>query len=269
MIQPLYSLFYHLQKMTNKLPLVIPYLELCVTPRCTLRCRHCANLMQYYPSELSKDYPLEKLCASLENFIACVDSIISLRILGGEPLLHKGLPALLRYARGSGKVGRISVVTNGTLLPDDDTLLAMKETRAVMYISNYGDHSRKLDTLCKLLGNEGICFQTETVLTWRLHGFSRYGYTVDEVRDVYTGCDVPCKTLVNGELHICPRSAHGTALGVIEKRDADYVDIFSGNISERKRKIRALYDIDYVEACFFCKKNDDRIPIPAGEQDHG
>lgn len=63
--------------------------EIDLTKRCTLRCKECANLMQYYkkPDRI----PGETIRKSVICLLDSVDGIAMLKILGGEPLLEQEL----------------------------------------------------------------------------------------------------------------------------------------------------------------------------------
>lgn len=256
---------YELQLKYGTLPFIVPYVEICVTTRCSLRCEHCANFIPAYGKE-ARDYPTETICENMGKMLSAIDSIKMLRILGGEPLLHDGLATILRTAASFEKVGRIAIVTNGTLLPSQDVLAAARESRACFVISDYGACSRKADELEALLAGAGVACTRKKDPLWRDHGCQTHGYSLQDLRDVYQACDVPCKTLVDGELHICPRSAHGAALGWVNARDEDFVSVPSLTVPQLRQRFRALYDLDFVEACRLCKKPCDRSAVPAGAQ---
>ncbi len=78
-----------------------------LTPECNLKCKHC------YTSRFNRVlYPKE-------TYIKILDEIFELKIpsvgfTGGEPLLFPYISDLLEHS--SGKVGKITIATNGTLL---------------------------------------------------------------------------------------------------------------------------------------------------------
>lgn len=75
----------------------IPYLELVLTTKCTMRCESCNNLIQYFSPSNQYTCTLEGIKKSLELLLSKVDSIARVRIIGGEPLLFKDLPKLIDY----------------------------------------------------------------------------------------------------------------------------------------------------------------------------
>ena len=102
-----------LQRKTPLNPSPIPslrYLELQITDRCNLRCRHC-----YIGEGLHQDLSKERIQRGLEEF----EEIQGLRLLlsGGEPLLHPDFweinDALRNYAF------RSVLLSNGTLINEE------------------------------------------------------------------------------------------------------------------------------------------------------
>jgi hypothetical protein len=88
-------------------------LETHLADHCNLRCAHCCTLSPGSPSrfvdpgELQRD--LARSATALRPHV--------FKLTGGEPLLHPELLRCLDVARASGISERISVTTNGLLLP--------------------------------------------------------------------------------------------------------------------------------------------------------
>jgi organic radical activating enzyme len=245
--------------------LILPYLELCITPRCSLKCVNCANLMQYY--ENPKDYDIEQIFAAVDRLLSCVDLIDCFRILGGEPFMHKDIARIICYCVEHGKIVQVQVVTNGTIIPKEEVLKVLEHKKASVYISDYETVSVSRKRLEKCLSGHGIVHFSDSNYIWDdMGGLDRRDYSTERVRTVYQGCRDICKTLVDGVVYICPRSAHGDKLGIIPVNDHDHVDIFAGSVAEVRRKLRALFDVEYIEACYYCNAVEDRGKIVAGEQ---
>ncbi|EOH9414444.1 hypothetical protein ACMEGU_001237 [Campylobacter jejuni] len=87
----------YFEKRVRKGVIDIPYLELVLTTKCTMRCESCNNLMQYFSPSNQYTCTLEGIKKSLEILLSKVDSIARIRIIGGEPLLFKDLPKLIDY----------------------------------------------------------------------------------------------------------------------------------------------------------------------------
>lgn len=88
----------------------LPLLDLMVGQACDLRCVGCTNgmgMLEHLPM-----YRFADLCRDMNDAARVLHTKI-LVLLGGEPLLHKRLIDLLRFAKGLGIADRVRVLTNG------------------------------------------------------------------------------------------------------------------------------------------------------------
>jgi len=89
-------------------------LRISVTDRCNLRCAYCMPEEDYVwlPREQILDF--EEISALADVFMDLgVDKI---RLTGGEPLLRRGLPELIRLLAAKPKLKDLALTTNGVLL---------------------------------------------------------------------------------------------------------------------------------------------------------
>lgn len=93
---------------------MIDYLRISLTDRCNLRCVYCmpAEGVQWKPH--ADILTLEEV----ERFVqvAVEAGIGKIRLTGGEPLVRKGVPGLIRRLREDVGVESVALTTNGTLL---------------------------------------------------------------------------------------------------------------------------------------------------------
>ena len=88
-------------------------LEAHVVDHCNLTCDECCSLSPLLPHRFTSP---QELAHDLE-LAARVLAPRVFKLVGGEPLLHPQLLALLQVARRSGIAPRVSLTTNGLLLP--------------------------------------------------------------------------------------------------------------------------------------------------------
>lgn len=95
---------------------VITHLRVAVTDRCNLRCTYC---MAEEVSFLAKgDLLTYEEIARFVRVLAPV-GISKVRITGGEPLVRKGLPELIRQLTSIDGVKDVALTTNGVLLEEN------------------------------------------------------------------------------------------------------------------------------------------------------
>lgn len=107
-------------EVVDKLGRPIKDLRISVTDQCNFRCSYCM------PAEIfGPDYPFLKKSEllSYEEIIDITKSFVSLgvekiRLTGGEPLMRKDLPVLVKMLNDIDGVKDIALTTNGVLLPN-------------------------------------------------------------------------------------------------------------------------------------------------------
>lgn len=91
-------------------------LRLSVTDRCNLRCKYCMPEEEYtwLPRETLLSFEEMNLLTGLFTDLG-VDKV---RLTGGEPLLRKDLPTLMRMLLENSRIKDLALTTNGILLAD-------------------------------------------------------------------------------------------------------------------------------------------------------
>lgn len=94
----------------------INYLRISVTDRCNLRCVYCM------PEEGVQQFSHEKVLTYDEITrivsIAAGLGITRIKLTGGEPLVRKGLPDLVRMLKALPGIEQVTLTTNGVLLKE-------------------------------------------------------------------------------------------------------------------------------------------------------
>src|SRR5262252_5697059 len=91
-------------------------LRISVTDRCNIRCFYCMPEHDVHFVERAEILNFEEI----ERFarIAAGLGIRKLRVTGGEPLLRRDLPVLIRRLAAIPGIGDLALTTNGVLLPE-------------------------------------------------------------------------------------------------------------------------------------------------------
>ena len=89
-----------------------PTIEYNIVEHCNLSCKNCDHASPFFPpTVIDCDSIARDLCA-----LAAVMHCGEVKIVGGEPLLHPDLTAVLAACRTSSVAERLTLATNGTLL---------------------------------------------------------------------------------------------------------------------------------------------------------
>lgn len=183
----------------------LPRLECHVTDHCNLNCAGCSHFSNLSP-EVYKD------AGEFERELSCLSQklqIGTLRLLGGEPLLHPGLPELLRIARTHFPHSRIEVCTNCTLLEraGDAFWEAMKTYEIQIAFSFYPPMRDKYGRFQELAAEKGVPVSS-------IHRADEFWATKTPKGDqdperAYWYCyESLCRQLRNGRLYICPDACY-------------------------------------------------------------
>ena len=235
--------------------IVIPSIDVIVTEKCSLACADCANLMPYFKEPKNIDF--EVICSSLEKIASVCDSILELRILGGEPFIVKDIDRIINYCTGKMKVAhKVVIYSNATILPRPNAIKAMKHKNVFVEITDYGKLSRALDKTKALYDKEGILYQVEQLPdTWDDSAdIIKPDRSIEENQYIFDSCCAKyLYTLMHGKLYRCPFSASLNYIDPNLGNAYDYVDCMLDDGSLKMRLETFIYSPRYVPSCTFCK----------------
>lgn len=230
------------------------YIEVPITTKCTLKCKECCNLIQFYQD--SYQISGHDIIYDIKNLSNIAKKILRLRLLGGEPLLHPELPRIVEQILQYKNIKNIEIVTNGTLTLSREMIeVLIKSERVSIDISNYGEKSIKQKELIAQLENNNIRYSTQKErIFWTAQADCSYrGRNESQLMDVLSKCNMDCISMLNGEIHLCPRSSHGMDLGIIPNNKTDYYNVRQmESIKEGKKNIYRLLNTRSIIACNYC-----------------
>jgi hypothetical protein len=236
--------------------LIINDVVLFITEKCTLNCENCSALIPYNQNPVS--YDSDRIIESMRRFAESVDTIVTVNILGGEPLLHADLSKICSELSKISNLISIRIVTNGTLVLDSESLELIKRSGAYFHISNYGELSYKKEELIHALVKHNIPYDlVEEFETWYPVSPPIFkGRNESENAEVFDKCiwQRACPEIRNGQFHLCGYSASGTSLGLIPSTNNDYVEIMNPQLTKDKRReqILKLLSAKTISACGYC-----------------
>jgi len=230
------------------------------TNRCSLRCENCAILIPYI--EKPRDFDFDETFKDTVNVIRAIGDFRELGLFGGEPLLHCEITKYISAFRDIKCFKKLNLTTNGTILPDRKTILAMKaEPRFYMCISDYGIISEKKNELVKLLEMNNISCQVIDYKSWYRKPEIHAVTDCDEsLRNKFTNCMRGCyPTISNGKIFLCSLSMTVCEMGILPESNNNYLDLVglrdapeSMRNNEICKYIARMYNDDYIDACKYC-----------------
>lgn len=234
--------------------LVITHCELVITECCTLKCRDCANLMQYY--KCPENLNIDEIIMDFNKFLDSIDMLLELRLLGGEPFICKKLDEIINTFVDNEKIKRITIYTNSTLIPSDKVLNAMINSKVSVHMSDYGKVSCKKQQLDNILTQKNINHYIHVYENWYdLGGTEKRNYSEVKLRDLYRNCLMAkCYTFYRGKLYTCPRAAHGEQQGRFHNCKEEFIDFGKNmDIDTKREEIKRLTKYtEYIMACDYC-----------------
>lgn len=266
----------------NSKNVFVPLAQISLTERCTLKCKKCAhgcfNVSMDYP-----DLSFERACASADNFFRYVDFIEEFVLIGGEPLLYKDLPEVVKYIgeRYRNKMNIFSITSNGTIIPSDDLLSVCKKYNVMFKISNYAVSLPRLKKQHEKLAAKMAEYEVEMRLGPADHHWMDYGFDYvkrdcdnNELVAVFDACHTPCHEVQDDKFYYCVM-AHTVANNLhfdVGKDDYFLLEHLSGEPLEKRKALFLEYtlgysDKGYLDMCRYCNGADaKKYLIPVAEQ---
>ena len=229
--------------------LVIPYLPLYLTTKCSLNCEKCNNLMPMFHGK-AYDFSWEKTRNSLDYILDNVKEMIFCELVGGEPFLNSEFENILDYVMHEKKIRQIVVVTNGTVIPSDSVLCKLRESKALVRVSDYGLFEKMSQFVAKL-DSASINVRIQQDMKWNDPGNTlKRGKNTDELKRQYNRCEfsMKCKYLCENQLFTCARAASLYKLGITDAEG----DVMTISANTTKQELLDFYLHDYGAVCDYC-----------------
>ncbi len=220
----------------------IPYVEIIVTTCCNLKCKECSQMIPYQESPVGYSFEYFKNC--VDSLLKTAGYIYRLRIHGGEPFLNGDLAKMIRYAQAQKKVGSIRITTNGTVIPKEEVLLALADSRVVVKISDYRISREKQNEVLRKFDSYGIKYTKMDGQVWKKFG----GFDKREssrFKDCFLN---KCACVSDGKLHVCARAAMAEKMLIINDKNA--VEVVDNR--SLKKDLKAFYGRRDMDICNYC-----------------
>lgn len=252
--------------------------QICLTERCSLKCRKCAHAC-YAVSSDARDLEFETAKKSADAFFEKVDLVREFVLIGGEPFLYQRLAEVIGYIGEHYRENMVtfSITTNGTILPGQDVLNMCEKYRVLIRISNYSGSVKwlkeKYGQLEKKLDENQIPYVlSDAEHPWMDYGFETVdrGWNAEELTEVFDKCRTPCREIRGSRYYYCVMArsvSENLGFGVGEE---DYLDL--EHLGRDGKKVLLEFQMGYSEKgyldmCNHCNGAEAvNYPIPVAEQ---
>ena len=213
--------------------------EIHLTNSCNLNCKSCFHFSPLAGD--NDDYPIEQF----EKDIVQLSSLFNgkfgwIHILGGEPLLNKRINEYLDIVGRYVKKGKVSLITNGLLIPNmpESFFETCKRNNIQIEISKY-PISINYAKIQEITTNHGL--KCQIFANYNEKGFSNASLNPDSklsYKKQYMNCILSnaCVTLEKGKLYYCSLPAYvylyNQNFGETFSNSGDSISIYEHNKKE-------------------------------------
>jgi len=228
--------------------LTVQNIDLIITERCSMKCKDCSNLMQYYEKPENAD--LNEMIQTIDSICEKMDEIYEFRVIGGEPFMNKEIHLVVEKLTSKENVQKVSIFTNATIVPREHQWMALQHPKVRFFITEYLQ-SRNLAPLIEALKERGIPYVSEQANGWTdCAALDKHERTKKDQEAIFGACCAKnLATLHDGLLFRCPFSANAASLKAIPDYTEDYLVVRSAS----REQIRSfLRDKPFIQACDHC-----------------
>ena len=234
---------------------VLDSIDIPITERCSLKCKDCSNLMQYFSKPKHANFT--QMFAAIKKLLTAIEYCHEVRILGGEPFVnpewHNYVKSLEKYAD---KFDLIVIYTNATILPNEKALQNLPVDRLFIKISDYGNSRQKIKESIDLFNKYKIPNYSTKVFQWQDCGIlQKYNRSPKENIEILNECCVKnTPVITEGKLFRCPYAASAWLLKAIPAFQFPYVDLLNSELadSEIKRQVQNIMKMNDARICDWC-----------------
>jgi len=235
--------------------------DVVITEKCTLKCKDCSNLMQYYENPINID--TDKVLSDFYTLIKKVDHIFEVRLIGGEPFMNKNIYEIINKILEIKKISKIVIYTNLMIPLRFPEAEVFKNPKIVLSATDYGDLAKNTNINYNKLINMGIPIRLHPPENWTDSGeIKNFDRTIqDNEKLFFDCCGKNLLTLSDGKLYRCPFAANADRLQAMPDNHKNYFRL-SEDFSKLNHYTR---NIKSLPACNYCKGRsfDAQSIIPA------
>lgn len=244
---------------------------------CNLNCRYCLNFNPF--SEKFYVRELNKLKEDVDVFFGCVDHIMLFHVSGGETFLYPDIAEIVCYIdeRYGNRIDKLRMVTNGTIIPNDEILEKLAATKLEITVDDYREEiprsEEKFIMLTSKLKQYGIKYYVNKVDSWinLAPDKTNYSNLSDELLMRHRSeCSQNWQELRDGKLYSCNYAAYAVVTGKLGGQDLEETfNLRKYTLDQAKKLVEfrlGYTDKGYTNFCKYCKgftSHNTEVVVPA------
>nr|WP_027871589.1 radical SAM protein [[Eubacterium] cellulosolvens] len=242
-----------------------------ITSKCNLNCEHCLNFNNYLKKK--EDGSLDAFREHFDTLFGKFDYLYSLHFTGGETQLAKDfckkIEILEQY---KDRIFEFFVITNGTIIPPDENLHALKAMNGWVLIDDYSDSVKatKIDQITEKLNSFGIKYCVSKAQFWYDLSVDCTNYSTQTPKELELhkdACNRYLHEFADGNIYACcyQEYAHRANKGGID--EDDYIRITEKSKMEILEFRQGYSSKGYTSLCPKCRGLGElAVKVPAAIQ---
>lgn len=228
-----------------------------ITDKCTLRCKNCDAYMPYHthPEEDS----IETIMESFNQILDVCEYVDTVDILGGEPLVHSNINSIVRYFVDEKRCSKVTIISNGTVMPSADLMEIMQSSKCIFRISDYGKLSSQKMHLIDEFEKRNIRYEVTNYQYWdSIPLIQRTNESQNQLDYKFATCTANVFYVKKGKMFCCTFCAGlcSLSMNLIPNFQSNYVqltNVSKENVSINVEKfIKQVHERKHIDACKYC-----------------
>ena len=245
-----------------------------INTKCSLKCKHCSYLLNYYAKENKVNFPLERIKEDVDKYFDAVDTVAFVSVIGGEPFLHPHLNEIIEHILTKKNFGMIGITTSGVCQITEENLRVLKNPRTRVMFSHYAhvlseQQEKVFQNNVEKVKNAGLSYTIGEPMWYLPAKLAKQSLSDKELQKKKTNCTqlFTSKIVMNGKIYPCSTCMNADSFNVCETAPYSIDLLVDRSKHELRRRIIELTRNQAYPFCDYCYDKDSEIKLPfSGEQ---
>lgn len=228
---------------------ILEYLEIQLVDHCNLNCRACSHFCPLANENFANLFEFKR---NMQELLKKVN-LFNFRLLGGEPLLHSKIKEFIYESRKLLPNARISILTNGLLLPkmDENFWIACKNANVIIDITKYPVANNVFTEIMDICDKHEITIGGIGIANGFYHWMNQKGDS--NPQETFNACKKKfgfCYIMRGSKISTCPTATYMDYYNNYFKKDIPVdkgIDIYENNGNEIVEHLK-----NPIDTCKYC-----------------